>query len=71
MGLFDALKKEVDKIVNPYEHETPIQREERHRREDKKHELEMQKAKNTKHLIRPEHNSSKLEDTLFNDWDKF
>ncbi len=66
MGLFDILKKEVDKLTNPYEYETEKQTIERHRREDRQHELALEKIKHTR--------INKTEDdkgSFLNDWDNF
>jgi hypothetical protein len=70
VGILKILKEEINKIVNPYEHETEIQREERHRKEDRKHELELAKIRSTKKLIRENH-TDKGGDSFMNDWKKF
>ena len=76
MGIIDTLKKDVDKLINPLEYETPIQREERRRKEDKKHELELAKVKNTRKIIREtrthtDKDGSSSDGNFLNDWDKF
>lgn len=47
-GLLGVVRGELDRMMNPLKYETELERQERHRKEDMAHQLELEKVKRTR-----------------------